>query len=783
MMDYVQRVLSEEGGSREHLLPILLRLQKENNYLPEEALKQLAKALDIRLSEIIGVASFYTQFRLKPAGRHRVKICVGTACHVKGAESIYHAIKKYLRIPDEEDTDADKLFTIEKAACLGCCMLAPVIQIDSSIYGFLNTQKIKPVFREFLQQDKKRTRRNLPTGTQERVPEGIIRICLCSSCQAAGSMDVYRALLDEIGMNGYEAAVKVVGCRGVSFKAPFIEIVTSGESSFFYGNLESHDVRKILESHFKPNGLPAKLFNGFTALVEKNILGQEADIFKHLSFNPETGPESGFSGSQTHVVLEGSGRLDPLDLDAYRKAGGFSALRTTMESGDPERFLQKLVKSGLRGRGGAGFPTGEKWRLLAVSDGREKYFICNGDEGDPGAFMDRMIIESFPFRVLEGILIACYVLKIAKAFIYIRAEYEQAVQKMKQAISLLEQNNLAGRKIMGSGFSLSLIVIEGAGAFVCGEETALIKSIEGRRGMPEIRPPYPSESGLWGKPTLVNNVETMALIPWIVNHDIDDFTRMGTEKSRGTKTFALAGKIKRGGLIEVPMGITLRQIVEEIGGGIQEDKKIKAVQIGGPSGGCLPANLLDTPVDFDSLEIHGAVMGSGGLIVLDESDCMVDLARYFLSFTQQESCGKCLYCRTGTKRMLELLEDFCRGEAEQEDMETLRRLAVSVQERSLCGLGRTAPNPVLSTLRYFPEEYEAHTRGICPAGKCRDLIYYDIDDNCIGCTRCSQFCPVEAIPFNPYKKHVINREKCIRCDTCRRVCPSDAVRIRGKNDG
>ena len=391
--------------------------------------------------------------------------------------------------------------------------------------------------------------------------------------------------------------------------------------------------------------------------------------------------------------------------------------------------------------------------------------------------MDRMILESYPFRVIEGMVIAAFATGANRGKLYIRAEYPLAVQRVRAAIESCEKEGLLGDNILSSGFSLHLSIMEGAGAFVCGEETALLASIEGRRGMPRFRPPYPSQHGLWGHSTLVNNCETFATVPWILRNGAREFEKMGTVASKGTKVFSLAGKIARGGLIEVPMGITVRQIVEEIGGGIEGGKRFKAVQIGGPSGGCLPASLADTPVDYEALTEAGAMMGSGGLLVLDESDCMVDVARYFLAFTTNQSCGKCTYCRIGTRHMLEILERLCGGRGAEGDLEQLERLAQMTRQGSLCGLGRTAPNPVLSTLKYFRSEYQAHIEGHCPAKKCAALITYSITDDCIGCTLCAQKCPVEAIPLTPYQKHEIIEEKCIRCDTCAQVCPAGAVRI------
>ena len=502
--------------------------------------------------------------------------------------------------------------------------------------------------------------------------------------------------------------------------------------------------------------------------------------------------------------MEHYGRLDPLDLEEYLAHDGFAALARCLrarnsEAGEvsgripktsgvglprseqsllsPEQIINTIETSGLRGRGGAGFPTGQKWRMVRQQTAETKYVICNGDEGDPGAFMDRMILESFPYRVIEGLAIAAVAVGAHEAIFYVRHEYPQALRRVKAALAECERRGWLGDRRLGSDYPLRISIKEGAGAFVCGEETALIASVEGRRGMPRLRPPFPAQSGLWGKPTLINNVETLAMVPWIIRHGGEKFAAIGTATSKGTKVFSLAGKVQRAGLIEIPMGTTLRQIVEEIGGGVAAGRTFKAVQIGGPSGGCVPARLADTPVDYESLRGVGAIMGSGGMVVLDDTACMVDIARYFLQFTQNQSCGKCTFCRIGTKRMLELLELLCAGKASRMHLEELEELAPQVTQGSLCGLGKTAPNPVLTTLRYFRDEYEAHLQGRCPAGTCKALIQYRVRENCTGCTLCAQHCPVDAIPMTPYARHAIDLDKCTRCDSCRQVCPHGAVEV------
>jgi NADH:ubiquinone oxidoreductase subunit F (NADH-binding)/Fe-S-cluster-containing hydrogenase component 2 len=413
---------------------------------------------------------------------------------------------------------------------------------------------------------------------------------------------------------------------------------------------------------------------------------------------------------------------------------------------------------------------------------KPKYVVCNGDEGDPGAFMDRMILESFPFRIIEGMLIAGFATGADRGIFYIRAEYPLAVSRVRNALKICKERGIVGNNILNSDFSFDIEIFEGAGAFVCGEETALIASLEGKRGTPHLRPPYPAVKGYKGRPTLVNNVETLSLVPWIINNGSRKFSDIGTEKSKGTKVFALAGKVARGGLIEVPMGTTIRDIVEKIGHGVPEGRTFKAVQIGGPSGGCIPERLADTPVDYEELTRLGAMMGSGGMVVLDDTDCMVDMAKYFLEFTHKQSCGKCTYCRVGTKQMLEILTRLTQGKATIGELDELEKLCFDVQKGSLCGLGKTAPNPVITGLRYFRDEYEAHTKGICPSKRCRELVKYDITDKCTGCTKCAQDCPVDAIPFKPYEKHVIDQSICTKCDNCRLVCPENAIELVYERD-
>jgi NADH:ubiquinone oxidoreductase subunit F (NADH-binding)/(2Fe-2S) ferredoxin/Pyruvate/2-oxoacid:ferredoxin oxidoreductase delta subunit len=586
-------------------------------------------------------------------------------------------------------------------------------------------------------------------------------ICAGTGCVANRSLDIKEELEREIEKQELrdEVAVYTTGCQGFCERGPIV-IVQPG--NIFYQRVKKEDIPHLVEEHLL-KGRPVKSLM-YIPSPEEPPIPKMMDI--------------GFFKHQRLIVLKNRGRLDPENIEEYIGFDGYRALEKALSKMTPEEITREIKASGLRGRGGAGFPTGLKWELCRRSPGEIKYIICNGDEGDPGAFMDRSVLEADPHAVIEGMIIGARAIGAHKGFIYVRKEYPLAVKRLKVALNQAKEYGILGKNILGTGFDFSIDVVQGAGAFVCGEETALLASIEGKVGRPRPRPPYPVEKGLWGKPTNINNVETWANVPSIILRSAKWFSSIGTKTSKGTKIFSLVGKINNTGLVEVPMGITLREIIFDIGGGIKDDEGFKGVQLGGPSGGIIPEEYLDTPVDYESLIEAGAIMGSGGMVVLSENDCMVDTARYFLNFTQEESCGKCTFCRVGTKRMLEILDKIIAGEAREEDLETLIDLSEKIKQNSLCGLGKTAPNPVLTTLRYFMDEYKAHIlESRCPAKVCINLIKYEITDKCIGCTKCARECPTEAIIGEVKKLHKIVQDKCVKCGICKEVCPVNAVEV------
>ncbi len=600
---------------------------------------------------------------------------------------------------------------------------------------------------------------------QQHIKEQGLRVLVCAGtgCVANGSLKVIEKFR-ELGANvsalsDYDKMTIVpTGCHGFCEQGVLVIIP---EKHVTYVKVKESDVEEIFESHIK-NGQP----------VER-LLYTDPKTNQHVHKNDDIN----FYAKQTRTALANCGKINAESIEEAISVGGYEALYNVIKENNPDAVIDTIIKSGLKGRGGGGFPTGNKWKFTAANKGGKSYVVCNGDEGDPGAFMDRSVMEGDPHKLLEGMAIAGFAVGADEAYIYVRAEYPLAIKRLRKAIKDAEEKNFLGNNIMGSDFSFTIHIKEGAGAFVCGEETALLASIEGERGMPKSKPPFPANKGLFGRPTLINNVETLANVPVILLKGADWFSSMGTENAKGTKTFALTGEVNNTGLIEVPMGTTLREIIFDIGGGIRGGKKFKAVQIGGPSGGCLTEEHLDLPMDYDTLKSVGAMVGSGGLVVMAEDTCMVEVARFFMNFTKNESCGKCVPCREGTKNMLKILERIVKGKGEMKDLEILEDLARTVVDGSLCGLGKTAPNPVLSTLKYFKDEYIAHIRDHkCPAGVCTAMKKIEINpDLCKGCTKCARTCPVGAIEGTVKNPHHIDQNKCIKCEACLNSCPFKAI--------
>ena len=732
LMEGVLRQYQEDATS---LIMILQQAQAIYGYLPQEVIYHVAERTGCSPAKVMGVATFYSYFRLAPMGTYQIMLCQGTACHVNGAERIRTAITQELGIVNGETTE-DGMFTLNEVACLGCCSLAPVMMINGETYGNLTPEKTINILRQLRQ-------REAGGGVRILVGQGSCGV-------SAGAARVAKVLAGHMTATD-SFTVQTTGCIGMCYLEPIVDIYEGDTLLHRLVRVNEADARVIVEAVRK---------HDYSALEPLFISDDDARFLK----------------KQKRVALRHCGVVDPTSIDDYIKNDGYKALDKALQM-SPEAVIDEIKVSGLAGRGGAGFPTWFKWNAARNAEGEHKHLICNADEGDPGAFMDRAVIESDPHSLIEGMLIGAWAIGASDMYVYIRAEYPLAVERLGKAIEQARSRGLLGENILGTGFSCDLNIKIGAGAFVCGEETALIESMEGKRGMPRLKPPFPAQSGYLNEPSNINNVETFANVTWIINNGGAAFAAMGTENSKGTKVFALTGKVQRGGLVEVPMGNTLRDVIFDIAGGIKDGRSYKAVQMGGPSGGCIPADLVETPIDYKALSATGAIMGSGGMVVMDDTTCMVNIARFFLDFTARESCGKCVPCRIGTTRMKEILDRICEGKGQEGDIELLESLCVSIKDGSLCGLGQTAPNPVLTTIRYFRDEYEAHIRDKkCPAHECSALLTISIvADKCKGCTVCAKKCPVGCISGERKQPHVIDQSACIKCKQCVSSCKFDAI--------
>jgi NADH-quinone oxidoreductase subunit F len=774
VMEFVSRVVRESGTERSMLATILQSIQQEYRYLPEQALRDVAALMEIPLVDVYGVATFYNAFSLEPKGEHVVTVCMGTACHVRKSPMLLEEICRVLDVKPG-DTTEDKLFTVETVNCLGACAMGPIMVVDGKYYGGMTAGKVKRIIKKYQKEEyppepevvRLRSPEEL-NGYRETVQqtrysgETSVFVCAGTGCQASGSLGVLEAMRLELkgqGLNG-KVELRGTGCHGFCERGPLVVI---GPDNVLYQRVSPDDVPRIVAKTVMKGNVVEDL------LYEDPTTGNS---YKHKEEIP-------FYAKQNRQILGPNGVLDPYEVDDYIARGGYSALAKALFEMEPEQIIDEVDRAGLRGRGGGGFPAANKWKACrkARSVDGVKYVLCNADEGDPGAFMDRCLLEGNPHSVIEGMVIGARAIGATHGYVYVRNEYPLAVKSVTHAIGQAREKGLLGRDILGSGFDFEISVSRGSGAFVSGESTALMASIEGRVGEPREKYIHTAVRGLYVRPTNLNNVETWANVPVIINEGADKYASVGTENSKGTKIFSLVGKITNTGLVEVPMGITLREIIYEIGGGIPNGKKFKAVQTGGPSGGCLPESLIDIPVDFDRLTEVGSMMGSGGMIVMDEDTCMVDVAKYFLEFLCDESCGKCTPCREGLKHMLNIVEEVTRGTATMERLDLLEELAEVVRDTSLCGLGQTAPNPVLSTVKYFNEEYREHIlENKCRAGVCRALVTYEIDPAaCTGCLRCQKECPSGAIQGEKKEPHTIDTDKCEKCGICFEVCELDAV--------
>jgi NADH-quinone oxidoreductase subunit F len=783
----IEEVLERYPRDPSNLIMVLQDIQGALNYIPKQAIDSVAQALKVPRSQIYSVASFYKALSLEPRGKHMIDVCLGTACHVRGAKILVNHLSHELGIKPGQTTD-DKEITLNTVNCVGACAMGPVVIINREYHGEMNPVKLSKKVKQCCSgegartgsaadalvgiKDEKPYRKITSAGDLETIRKELRRerpadhpavlVCAGTGCIANGSLKVAEALEQELQAAradvNVELMIKKTGCQGLCEKGPLVAFHPNG---ILYTKVKVKDAAEIIEK------------TAINSEVLSKFLYRGADGKKTLQ-DRERIP---FYTNQHHNVLRNIGKIDPEDIRDYIIHDGYGASAKALQGLTPGEVIVEVERSGLRGCGGGGFPTGRKWRSCVNAPGNERFIICNADEGDPGAFMDCSILEGNPHAVIEGMLIGAYAIGAKEGFIYVRNEYPMAVARFSHALMEARQFGLLGEDILSSGYSFDISISRGGGSFVCGESSALMQSVAGKIGEPRAKYIRSTERGLYDKPTVLNNVETFANIPLIIENGANWFASIGTDRSKGTKAFTLAGKVNNTGLIEVPMGTTLRTIVFDIGGGIRNGRRFKAVQTGGPSGGCLPEDKLHLPVDFDSLTQEGSMMGSGGMIVMDDATCMVDVARYFTTFLTEESCGKCAACRLCLGQMKEILDRICAGKGQAGDIPWMEKLFTTLDDGSLCGLGKSAANPVRSTLKFFREEYEAHINDKeCPAGVCSELITYYIEEGkCTGCLLCKKACPQEAISGEKKKPHLLNEEKCDRCGICVATCKFDAI--------